>query len=220
MSSFRDEVHVRDAGVAVLRDTRSGVSDLQRREWESFAEKSVVEVKGWVTAILRERGKIVKKVEGHNIWTNTGREFIAMLMSLSVGSTKFRADNVAYIGVGSGTQTEDAGVLQLLTPIAYTTGQFLAALDVPPTFPLSPSRTTVQYHRTFLENEITLSAGTINVTEIGLYTDGSPSSSYTPGTRDRTLANAAQQAPVAYKSFDALGKTNTMQLDLSWQIRL
>jgi hypothetical protein len=221
MSSFKDEVHVRDAGVARLIDTRGGVTELQRREWESFAERPVVEVNGWVKAILRERGKIVGIREGHNIWTNTGREFIAMLMSLQIGSTKFRADNIAFIGVGIGTQVEDPGILQVLTPSAYIAGQFLAALDVPATFPLTPSRTTVRYHRTFIETELTLTGGSrVDVTELGLYTDGSPASSFTPGTRDRTLANATQQAPVAYKSFDALGKTDTMQLDLSWDIRL
>jgi hypothetical protein len=219
MSSFRDEVHVRDAGVARLIDTSSGVSQAYR-EWEE-RPGSVIEVEGWVTAILRERGKIVPGGirEGNNIWTNTGREFIAMLMSLSVGSTKFRTDNLAYIGVGIGSQTEDPGVLQLITPAAYSSGQFLASLDVPPTFPLSPSRTTVKYHRTFLENELTLTvASRVDVTELGLFTDG-VAATYVPGTRDRTLANATLQAPVAYKAFEALGKTDSMQLDISWEIR-
>ena len=222
MSQFKDQVRVRDAGVVRLLST-DGVERLTR-EWESFVEKPVVEVKGWVTAVLRQNGKIVPGSfrDGHNIWTNTGREFLAMLMSLQLAGTKFRTDSVAYIGIGTGSQIEDPGVLNLITPAAYTTGLFLAALDIPPTFPLSPSRTTVRFHRTFLESELTLGAGTrVDIAEAGLFTDGSPTASpaYNPGTRDRTIGNALQQAPVAYKSFEPLGKTDAMQLDLSWEIR-
>jgi hypothetical protein len=217
---FKDIVQVVDRGFARLR-TRAGEIIADRVFSE---EKSVIQVKGWVSLCLRERGKIVpgSRRDGHNIWTNTGREYLALLMSLQVApATPFRTDSVAFIGMGTGSRLEEVGVLNLLTPVAYAPALFLAALDTPPTFPLTPSRTTVRYKRTFLENEITLAPGTVNVSEMGLYTNGSPTSvpAYNPTTRDTSLVNAASQAPVAYKTFEPVPKTDALELEISWEIR-
>jgi hypothetical protein len=212
----RDSVLVTDRGSARLLDRGSPIGG---REWGN--EKSVVEVKGWVKLCLRERGKIVpgSRREGHNIWTNTGREYLALLMSLSSGLTPFRSDSIAYIGLGTGSQVESTSVTALVSPVASDSGIFLVPFDVPPTFPLSPARTTVQYHRLFTESEVTLAPGTVLISEMGMFTNGSPTSSYTPGTRDTSLANAALQSPNAYKTFEPLGKTQALALDVSWQIR-
>lgn len=220
---FKDLVRVADRGIASLRNRAGAI--IAGRDWGFEDEKPVVQVQGWVTTLMRERGKIVpgSHREGHNIWTNTGREFLALLMSIQTGpSTAFRRDSVAYLGVGTGFAVEDAGVFQLATPAAYSIGQFLAVLDVPPTFPLTPSRTTVRYHRTFAESEITLSPGSqVNISEMGLFTNGSPTASpaYNPGTRVTTLAAAADQAPVAYKSFEPIGKTDALEFEVAWEIR-
>lgn len=217
---FKDLVHVADQGIARL--LKKGKA-LGLRSWYTpSAEKSVVEVEGWVTAILRERGKLVSRRSGKNIWTNTGREFLAMLMSIETGSTAFRSDRIAYIGAGTGAAIEEPGILNLVTPIAYAPGQFLAPVDVPATFPLTPSRTTVRFHRIFAENELTTSPGTqVDVTELGLFTNGSPTSVpiYSPGTRDTGIANAGTQAPCAYKTFDPIGKTDSLELEISWEVR-
>lgn len=198
------------------------VLELDDPDWD----KPLFSAKGWVDLVLRERGKIVpgSHRSGHNIWTNSGREYLALVTSLKTVSPRvtFRSDAHAYIGVGTGSFVEDVGVTALAQPVIYTPGQFLAALDVPPTFPLTPTQTTAQYHRTFAENEITTtSPSQVNISEMGLFTDGSPSASpaYEPGTRDTTIANAALQAPNAYKSFEPVGKLDTLQLDVSWQIR-
>ncbi len=218
MKSARDMVRVLDRGFANLR-TKAGAF-IAGREWDDT--KSVVEVQGWVKMVMRERGKVVRGShrEGHNIWTNTGREYLALLMSLQTGpNTGFRSDHIAYIGVGTGAQVEEAGVTRLVTPIAYATGQFLAALDIPPTFPLTPTRTTVRYHRIFDETEITTTPGsTINISEMGLFTNGRQSD-YAPGLRDTTLAAAGSQSPAAYKSFEPIGKKDSLQLEVSWEIR-
>ncbi len=216
---FKDFVRVADQGFANLRSRAGAI--IAGRSWGE--EKSVVEVEGWVSLCLRERGKIVpgSRRDGKNIWTNTGREYLALLMSLQTApTTAFRTDSMAYIGVGIGSQVEAASVLALASPVAYTTGLFLAALDVPPLFPLTPTRTTVQYHRIFIENEITLNPGdTASISEIGLFTNGNPASSYAPGTRVTTIAAAAAQNPNAYKTFEPVGKTSNLQLEVSWQIR-
>src|SRR3990172_4320519 len=98
---MKDSVRTADAGSVALR-TRTG-EIVASRTWQE--EQSVVEVKGWVRALLRERGKLVPGSirESKNIWTNTGREYLALLMSLQVGSTPFRQDRMAYIGVGIGS---------------------------------------------------------------------------------------------------------------------
>ena len=219
MSMFKDFVRVADGGFAKLR-TRAGEL-IAGRIFEE--EKSVIEVKGWVNLCLRERGKIVpgSRRDGHNIWTNTGREYLALLMSLSDGLNTFRKDAVGYIGVGIGAQLEDVNVLTLVNPIAYSASLYLAALDVPPSFPLNPTRTTVRYKRVFTEDEITLSPSTVNVSEMGLFTNGSPIAvpAYAFGTRDVTYANRMSQAPVAYKTFEPVPKTNALQLEISWEIR-
>jgi len=218
---FRDLVQVFDSGFANLR-TKAGAI-IAGREWGDDLDKPTVEVRGWVKLVMRERGKIVPGSHrtGKNIWTNTGKEFLALKMSIATApSNSFRTDNVAYLGVGTGSQLEDASVLALVTPAAYAAGLFLAALDIPPTFPLLPTRTAVKYERTFAENEITLSLGSsVPISELGLFTDGSPLSSFAPGTRDLTLASASSQAPNAYKTFEPVTKTDSLELDVSWEIR-
>jgi len=213
-----DIVRVMDRGFASLRSKTAGI--IGGRRWGE--EQSVVEVQGWVKLLMRERGKIVpgSRREGHNIWTNTGREYLALLMSIATGpSTGFRNDKIAYLGVGTGAQLEEANVLRLVTPVAYTTGQFLAGLDIPPTFPLTPTRTTVRYHRIFAEDQITLSPGsTVNISEMGLFTNGRQSD-YAVGLRDTTLAQATNQSPAAYKSFEPIGKKDSLSLEVSWEIR-
>jgi len=63
---LKDAVRITDAG-----QVRAGHAS---RIWGN--EKSVVEVHGWVRLVLRERGKLVTEREGHNVWTNTGSEFV------------------------------------------------------------------------------------------------------------------------------------------------
>lgn len=221
MNTFKDFVRVADGGYARLRNRLGEI--IAGREFGD-EEKSVVEVKGWVSLCLRERGKIVpgSRRDGHNIWTNTGREYLALLMSLKDTNNTFRKDAIAYIGVGIGAQLEDVNVLALDNPIAFAPSVFLADLDIQPSFPLTPTRTTVRYKRTFTEDEITLSPGTVNISEMGLFTNGSPISlptAYAFGTRDVTYANRLAQAPAAYKTFEPVSKTNALQLEISWEIR-
>jgi len=195
-------------------------------------EKEVIKVEGFFSCFARERGKYVpgSRREGKNIWTLTGREFSALLMSYSFYGTSahaagaanpdvpFRDDRIRYFGFGTGIQPEVSSVSRLVTPIAFDgANNFLAQVGIP-TFPLTPSRTTVQYSRTYSELELSV-VGSVVLTEAGLFTDGSPTSSYTPRTRDITLANASQQAPAAYKSFEPFKKTQNFALQVDWQIR-
>lgn len=195
--------------------------------------KEVVQIEGFFSAVCRERGKLVygTRREGKNIFTLTGREFTAQVFSYAFYGTSAhgsgnpnpdlpaRDDRFRYFGFGTGTQPEVSSVAALVNPIAFDGGgNFLAQVSLP-TYPLSPSRTTVEYTRTYIETELSFS-GTVNLTEAGLFTDGSPNASYAPRTRDVTITNAAAQAPDAYKSFEPLKKTQNFVLDVSWQLRL
>jgi hypothetical protein len=217
---FKDYVHVRDSGmvkVSNLSISPSGAQVVDYRIWEE-TEPTIIEYKGWVKCLMRERGKIVPGSfrEGHNIWTNAGREYDALKKTISVApSTPYRTDLIGYIGVGTGTQTEDVNVLSLVTPVVVTAGIYLAALD-PADFPLGSVKTVVRYKRTFAINEITITGGsTANLSEIGLFTNGSPLSSYAVNTRNTAIGT---DVPVAYKTFEPIQKRDTLEFEVQWEI--
>jgi len=217
-----DLIRVLDAGVVRLRNKAGAV--IAGREWGD--EKPAVHVQGWVEMVMRERGKIVPGTHrsGKNIFTNTGREYLALLMSLQPGipyPTPLRTDSVRYLGVGTGSYVENENVLSLAAPVAYAGGEFLAPLDIPPTFPLLPIRRVVRFKRTFAENEITVSLGqVVSISELGLYTDGDTASNSAPRTRVTTLASASSQMPIAYKSIEPVAKNDQLELEISWELRL
>lgn len=219
-----DTVHVTDSGrIRLLREKNTLVE-------RPFEDGLIVGVKGWVMATLRERGKLVSqrqmKVEGNNVWTNTGREYNAMLQTYKPDHTAYRSDRIAYIGAGTGAQVEQVNVSRLAVPAAYVgsgqNAQFLAGIDHNATdFPLYPSRTTARYVRLFAESELTVEGvPSIVITELGLFTDGDPDSNYQAGTRKTSLADGAQQAPMAYKAIpEGIQKTNVLELQIEWEIR-
>lgn len=198
--------------------------------WVEDILPSTVQVEGFFSMVARERGKIVPgtRRQGKNVVTLAGREFYARVGSYSSYSplTKARQDGVRYIGFGIGTTPEVSSVTKLVSPIAYDAasgGVFLAELAIP-TYPFQTSGsfgTAVRYTREFSETELSTST-TVDLTEAGLFTDGSPSSSptpFTPGTRNLTLAQASFQAPNAYKTFEVLKKTQNFVLQVAWEIR-
>jgi hypothetical protein len=213
---IKDHIHVSDSGAVKV----GGVE----RRWGD--EKSVVEVKGWVDLVCRERGKIVPgtRRRGFNIWTNTGREFVSQRISIDLATraNTIRTDAVTYLGVGKGTQLEEPGVLRLDQAVVYDQDVFLAEIGSIE-FPAFPVRTMVEFRRIFGENEITTAGITVAVSELGLFTNGDPKAipSNAFGSRDskRSLADAWDAAPVAYKTFEPVSKTAQMQLEVAWQIR-
>lgn len=178
-------------------------------------------------AYLRDpSGGLVKDSvrKGHNIWTLTGREFLAELMSLfsvTTGWVPVRDDRIYYMGVGEGVQSEVESVSALADPVEYRSGEFLAPIQIPVTFPAaatSTPRTSVQFIREFASNEISVGADVI-VTEAGLYTNGDPDNNNDPG-RPTDFATAAGQAPVAYHQFEPITKFIGFTLVLLWEVRI
>lgn len=217
--------HIGQDGIPALNSEAAKRAELEFRAREAHnGGKELVQVVGHLSLRCRERGKLVKGSQrnGFNIWTMTGREFLAQLMSYSSysGPVPARDDRTRYIGFGTGSQPEVSSVIKLTQPIAFDIGgNFLAQVALP-TYPLTPARTTVRYTRSFSELELSVT-GTVVLTEAGLFTDGSPTAipAFDPGTRDITLAAATQQAPNAYKTFEPLKKTQNFILEASWEIR-
>src|SRR5258706_2181307 len=69
-----------------------------------------VEVKNNLFLTARERGKIVARREGHNIWLNLGREYLASFIayaSFAPLATE-REDRIRYMGLGVGGTRQSA----------------------------------------------------------------------------------------------------------------
>lgn len=210
--------------VAVLDHLTLSGGGLQRVAVPVEEEGAKVQIRGFFSAVCREGGKLVPGTlrQGENIWTLTGREYLAHLMSYTshFPDVAARNDRIRYLGFGVGTTPEVSSVSRLVSPIAYDLtggGLFLAPLAIP-TYPFG---TAARYTREFSELELSTS-GTVTLTEAGLFTDGSHASvpvPFTTGSRVLTLALATSQAPAAYKSFEPLKKTQNFVLQVAWEIR-
>lgn len=178
-------------------------------------------VQGIVSLETREGGKLRQRRHGKNIWTLTGREHIVELISLKSNNdrTTWRDDRVGYVGLGTGSQPEVAAVTSLVTPVVYKTGEFLAQLVAPVTFPSSSEKTAVQFIREFGKSEVSLGYDVI-ITEAGLFSDGDPEDNWDLDDLPTDFASAAGRAPDAYKTIEPITKTIDFTLRLVWEFRV
>jgi hypothetical protein len=186
---------------------------------------------GYVTVVVYdENGVPIHRREGHNIWTLTGREYLALLMSYANDDKdKFRDDRICYIGFGEGAFPESYSVARLHTPLQFSSETFLTEFIRPPVFPLAPARTVVRYEKVIGEESITFDDNPGHeeeafISEVGMFTDGSDYDigayrMWDPGSREITTAAASKQRPVAYKSFDPIPKKKTYSVYLMWEVR-
>lgn len=183
----------------------------------------------YVDITLRSRGKVVKRHRGHNIWVNTGHQWIRDLLSYSSFSplTAPETRRIAYIGFGIGGSKQDHGAVYVpplsvdypgttvqsdLNPslvsleraVRVVGGQYLRLL-APPTF---PAPNILKYSESFSLTELTYGGYTmLPLSEVGLFLAG---------------ANIASpsNSPVAYETFEPLSKTTDLTLDLTWLLTL
>lgn len=186
----------------------------------------LIEVRGNFRALCRDRGKYVRGTlrEGHNVFTTTGRDWLAHLAAWETigggGDVPFTARRVRWMGVGTGTQAEVEGVTSLDTPVEVTTAIFLAAIQTTD----FPTTTSVRFFKSFSTSEISLIASPIvPVSEAGLFVDVFPVSTKggvddsAVGGGDTTLNPASSvNAPVAYKTFEVINKTADFSLVIEW----
>jgi hypothetical protein len=181
-------------------------------------------VEGRVRIETREGGKRRQVSEGKNIWTLTGREYLAELIALSARSprTTFRDDRVSYIGLGIGSQAEVANIESLVDPVPYMDAEFLAPTQTPALFPASGTGTpitSVQFVREFGTTEISYDDSAVVLSEAGLFTDGNPDEDWSVALLDTTFAGASDRAPMAYKTFEPITKTTSFTMRVIWEIR-
>lgn len=175
---------------------------------------------------LRERGKLKQTRDGHNVFTDTGRDWLSKLSAWStIGSPDVPYTNrrVRWIGLGTGVQAETAAVSALQTPAQITTGIYLGAIQATNIL----TATSVEFVRDFSTSEISiplLGLNVVPITEAGIFVDVQPAStsdgvddSAAGGVTDTTLDTSLQtNAPVAYKTFEAVNKTVDFSLVIRW----
>lgn len=199
-----------------------------------------IEVKQNLFITARERGKIVDRREGHNIWLDLGREYLAQLISLTSFSpdTPVRNDRIKYMGVGIG------GTQQLALPTANS-------LPVSPPYVGNNTQTDLDPTVTTLERPVRISgsataypgiAGDVWVGEVQVPPDLTNSTEVTfqrvfpsqevsygqflsiPLSEVGLFTSAADPVnylnnPVAYDTFDTISKTAAVDLEIVWTIR-
>lgn len=184
-------------------------------------------VTGHVTLKLKKDGKVVRTVEGKNIWTNTGRQYLSDLIRYSnySSSTKVRDDRLAYFGVGTGSQTAGVDITSLVTPVAFDAlngaNKFLALIDSSLQSAES-TYTAVTFEREFGTDELVDSSGNpLVLREVGLFTNGDEGNNYSIGIESVNSINGNTPgfAPMAYKTFEPITKTQDYTLTITWQVR-
>jgi len=202
--------------------------------------QETIEVKSNLRIIARERGKIVARREGHNIWLDLGREYLASLISYaSYGSpdTPERDDRIKYIGLGIG------GTRQASLSVANSAPMSTA-------YPGSNDQTDTNPTVTTLERPVRISgtttvppydAGDVWLGQIQAPVVHSPStvaiftrifssselsySSFTTVPLSEIMLftgaadiNVYNNTGVAYDTMDTLSKTVAFALEVDWSI--
>lgn len=197
-----------------------------------------IEVKQNLKLIARERGKIVALREGHNIWLDLGREWIANLiglqslspdtpqednrlkyMGLGIGGTRQLAPGTANAGdlladyPGTNNQTDtDPGVTTLERPVRVTGGS-----GAPTAGDLWIAANQVP------TDHLTATSATFRRVFTQLEVSYHPYLTVPMSEIGLFHAGADPQYylnnPVAYDTFDTISKTSAVELEVEWTIR-
>ena len=205
-----------------------------------MGRNETIEVKQNLIITARERGKIVARREGHNIWLNLGREYLAQLIAYTsmVGPTAERDDRIRYMGLGIG------GDRQLMLGVAN-------AAPIGTAYPGTNAQTDSNASVQTLERPVRVSGGSTAYpgvgTDVWLGQIAAPAShpvstqtkfvrvfsgsdvSYgtflsVPLSEVGLFAGAADplvynNTMVAYDTFDTISKTAAFELEIDWTIR-
>ena len=202
--------------------------------------KETIEVRQNLKLYLRERGKLVAKREGHNIFLDLGREWLSQLISFqSLGpDVAFRDDRIRYMGFGVGgnrqLQLSQANAAPISPPYVGTNAQ--TDTDESLTVLERPVRVT---------GSSTAYPGIAGDVWLGTIGSADPLSVPTQTTFRRLFTqtevsygpfisvplsevglftsaadpNNYQNTMVAYDTFDTISKTSAFELEVIWTIR-
>lgn len=200
----------------------------------------VIEVKQNLSIVARERGKIMERRDGHNIWLNLGREYLASLISYASYSplTTERDDRVRYMGFGIG------GTRQVAPSIANNA-------PISPPYVGTNLQTDANATVTVLERPVRISGSSsaypglagdawlgqvqappvhttaTQVTFTRLFTQNEisyPPFLSVPLSEIGLFTNAANpenylNQMIAYDTFDTISKTTAFEIEVDWTIR-
>lgn len=195
-----------------------------------------IPVKSNLIIVARERGKIVARREGHNIFLDYGREWLSKLIAyLSFSPDVYENDyRVRYMGFGIGGSRQIApdfaatltdygpfpGFSQTDTDPTVTTLERpvrVSGASGPPApgdawigqvQPVShPTETSALFRRVFIDTEISYPPYvSVPLSEVGLFLSGADP--------EFNLNNI-----IAYDTFDTISKTSAFELEVSWTLR-
>jgi len=196
---------------------------------------------------LRERGKVVARRRGHNIWLDFGREYLATLLGYSsfIPLTPEQDNRISYIGFGIGGTRQHApaiadneplkshypgthiqtdtmpGVLQLERPVRFSWA-------IGPNAPVFPFPALYDPGDIWLKQVQVPTHPTTTSTDFTMVATSTdlnggfylalPLSEI--GLFHRGAAsNVYNNSPAAYDAFDTIQKTGSFDLTVSWTIR-
>lgn len=201
-----------------------------------------IEVKQNLHLVARERGKIVARRDGHNIWVNLGRSYLASLISYaSFGpDTPERNDRIKFMGLGIGGTRQTATSVANNPPMSTTYPGTNAQTDVDATVTIlerpvrvSGTTTTPPYdpadvwlgriqappvHTVSTETTFKriFTANEVSYSTL-LAVPLSEIGLFTAAAVDVGVTN---NTFVAYDTFDTLTKTVAIELEVSWTIKM
>lgn len=202
---------------------------------------ATVEVRNNLSLIARERGKIVARRDGHNIWLNLGREYLAQLMTFASFSpnTTIRDDRIQYMGLGIGGTRQIIPAVANAAPLVTAYPGTNAQTDTNPSVlrlerPVRLSGTSIDppYSAGDLwlgqvQAPATFDVGNTHVTYRRLFSQ--VEISYGPYLSvplseimlytSAADPNVYNNTGVAYDTFDSISKTNAFDLEVAWTVR-
>lgn len=206
-----------------------------------FQEK--IEVHNNLKLTARERGKIVARRDGHNIWVDLGREYLAHLVALaSYGpDTPERNDRIKYMGFGIGGTRQVAPGIANAAPLSTAYPGTNTQTDTDPTVtrlerPVRISGSTTIPSDPYNPADVWL--GTVQAppihstaTQVTFFRLFGPTEiSYSTFTSVpisevglfTSLANPVGQpfnTLIAYDTFDTISKTGAFEIEVEWTVR-
>lgn len=207
-------------------------------------KEDIIEVKSNLSLVMRERGKIVDRRDGHNIWVDLGREYLAKLIAYAsfAPDVPERDDRIKYMGFGVGGTRQLAPSISSNPPISTAYPGTNIQTDTDPTVttlerPVRISGTTTAPGDPYDPLDVWLGriqapAQHVTPTEVTfrrLFTTAEISySTFTTVPLSEVGLFTAAAVPigqpfntlVAFDTFDTLSKTLAFDLEVAWTIRM
>lgn len=205
--------------------------------------QETVEVKNNLRLTMRERGKVVARRDGHNIWVDLGREYLAHLIALtSYGpDVPERNDRIKYMGFGIGGTRQIAPGVANVPPMSTAYPGLNAQTDLDPsvttlerpvrvsgstTIPSDPYNPADVWLGTIQAPPIHNTATQVTFRRLFTQTEVSYASFTTVPLSEVMLFTSAANpigqpfnTGVAYDTFDTISKTGALELEVEWTVR-